>query len=92
LAGPDSPPSRRLPNSVAAIYITLTTDTTAGLPAYQHVQADALLTGGEASFEVDVASSVTLSGRLDGVRATNQRPTPPPLTAARIKKASAEFH
>ncbi|MEO8577867.1 MAG: TonB-dependent receptor, partial [Gemmatimonadales bacterium] len=70
------------------VYITPTTQTIDGLRVFRHLQADALLTGAEASAEVEAAHNLLLRARHDFVRGTLRDNDaslplmPPPRTAA----------
>src|SRR5881296_1942479 len=80
------------------IYITPTdsfvpTPPADSLRVYRYEQADALLTGGEASLEVELGSALTVHTRADAVRGTNRatgQPLPlvPPVRGA----LGAELH
>ncbi|HET7378956.1 MAG TPA: TonB-dependent receptor [Gaiellales bacterium] len=66
------------------IYIAPTGTTQNSLPVYRYQQADAVLTGGEASLEVAAATALVLSARVDyvrGERELDKQPLPqiPPL-------------
>lgn len=66
------------------IYIAPTGTTQDSLPVYRYQQADAVLTGGEASLEVAAGKALVLSARVDyvrGERQSDQQPLPqiPPL-------------
>ena len=75
------------------IYITPTSEFNGGLRVYRHLQADALMTGGEMSAQVEVIPNVLLRARHDYVRGTNEETgnplplMPPPRTAF-----GAEYH
>lgn len=64
------------------IYLNPTGATQDSLPVYAYVQANAVLTGGEAGVELEAAPGVTLSARGDWVRAARTDGTPLPLTPA----------
>lgn len=81
-------------NSVSDfVYITPTNEFRDNLRVFRHLQADALLTGGEVSAQVEAAHNLLLRGRHDFVRGTNEESDnplplmPPPRTAA-----GAEYH
>lgn len=66
------------------IYIAPTGTTQDSFPVYHYQQADAVLTGGEASLEVAAATALVLSARVDyvrGERELDKQPLPqiPPL-------------
>ena len=76
------------------IYIAPTFTTQGGLPVYQYLQADALLTGAEGELDVEVARGLVLSARGDAVRGTNttaDEPLPliaPPRAALGVRHQS----
>ena len=75
------------------IYISPTTAENSGLRVFRYLQADARLTGGEASGEVNATHALTLRGRADYVRGTNREngealPLIPPVTL----EGGAELH
>jgi len=59
------------------VYLTPTNEMIQGLRVFRHRQADALLTGGEISAEVEVAKPVTIRARHDFVRGTNEEADEP---------------
>ena len=64
-----------------------------GYPVFEYRQAEALLTGGELSLEADATPWLTLSGRGDMVRGTNEtRDEPLPLMPPLRVVAGAEVH
>jgi iron complex outermembrane recepter protein len=64
------------------VFLAPTTELNQGLKVFRHRQADALLTGGEISGEVEVAPALTLRARHDFVRGTNKLTAEPlPLMA-----------
>ena len=75
-------------NAIARyVFITPTGQFQDSLRVYRYDQADALLTGGEASLEAEVLSPLAVRVRLDAVRGTNREtreplPLVPPLRAA----------
>ena len=86
-------------NAVARfIYITPTDSLvfltpTDSLPVYRYRQADALLLGGEATVDVQVAAPLTLHARADAIRATNQETNEPlPLIPPARGALGAELH
>src|SRR5213083_2274805 len=86
-------------NAVARfIYITPTGSfafltPTDSLPVYRYRQADALLLGGEAAAEVEVAAPLTLRARADAVRGTNRATNEPlPLVPPARAALGAELH
>ncbi len=75
------------------VYLTPTNQTQQGLRVFRHVQADALLTGGEGSIEVVAAPQLLLRGRFDLVRGTNRATDEPlPLMAPKRGAVGAEYH
>lgn len=75
------------------LYIQPTDRTVDGYQVFEYRQADALLTGGEASLEIDAAPWLTLTGKGDYVRGTNEtRDEPLPLMPPRRIVAGAEVH
>ena len=74
------------------IYLAPTPEMNQGLRVFRHRQADALLTGGEISAEIEVAPSLTISGRHDLVRGTNRETDEPlPLMAPARSAFGADF-
>jgi len=74
------------------VYLTPTADFRQGLRVFRHQQADALLTGGELSAELQVARPLTLRARHDFVRGTNDLTGEPlPLMPPRRSAAGADF-
>ena len=80
------------------IYITPTdsfvpTPPADSLRVYRYEQADALLTGGEASLEVELGSALTVHTRTDAVRGTNRATGQPlPLVPPGRGALGAELH
>jgi iron complex outermembrane recepter protein len=75
------------------IFVTPTNQTQNGLRVYRYEQADATLVGGEASAEAQVASALTVRGRYDVVKATNDETDEPlPLIPPRSGAVEAELH
>ena len=74
------------------VYLAPTFEQLQNLRLFRHQQADALLTGGEISAEVEVAKPVTLRARHDFVRGTNQNTHEPlPLMAPARTAGGADF-
>jgi iron complex outermembrane recepter protein len=74
------------------VFLTPTTELNQGLRVFRHRQADALLTGGEISAEVEVAKPVTIRARHDFVRGTNEETDEPlPLMAPARTAFGADF-
>jgi outer membrane receptor protein involved in Fe transport len=74
------------------IYLAPTSQTINGLQVFRHLQADALLTGGEVSAEVELVPQVTIRGRHDFVRGTNEDTDEPlPLMAPRRTAGGIDF-
>lgn len=74
------------------VYLTPTNELNQGLRVFRHQQADALLTGGEISAEVEVAKPVTIRARYDFVRGTNEETDQPlPLMAPARTAFGADF-
>jgi outer membrane receptor protein involved in Fe transport len=74
------------------VYLTPTTEFLQGFRVFRHRQADALLTGGEISAEVEVAKPLTLRARHDFVRGTNDDSDEPlPLMAPARTAFGADF-
>ena len=75
------------------LFIQPTNQTRDGYQVFDYEQADALLTGAEASLEIDAAPWLTLSGKGDYVRGTNQALDEPlPLMPPRRAVVGAEIH
>jgi len=77
------------------LYIAPTgqTDSASSLPIYRYQQAQALLLGAEAGVEVVATSFLTLRGRLDAVRGTNEDVGGPlPLVPPPRADVGAEWH
>jgi outer membrane receptor protein involved in Fe transport len=75
------------------VYLTPTSGQIAGLQVFRHLQADALLTGGEASVQIAATPQVLLKGRYDLVRGTiRDTDTPLPLMPPQRGAAGAEYH
>jgi outer membrane receptor protein involved in Fe transport len=75
------------------IYITPTSQFINGLRVFRHVHGDAVLAGGEAAAEVEVASGLLLRTRHDFVRGTNEDTDDPlPLMPAPRTAGGAEYH
>jgi iron complex outermembrane receptor protein len=75
------------------VYLTPTNTTQGGLRVYRHLQADALLTGGEGAIQVAATPQLLLKGRYDLVRGTNRELDEPlPLMAPQRGSAGAEYH
>lgn len=75
------------------LFIQPTDRTKNGYRVFDYAQADALLEGAEGSVEVDAAPWLTLSGRGDYVRGTNDTLDEPlPLVPARRIVFGAELH
>ena len=75
------------------VYLTPTNATQGGLRVYRHLQADALLTGGEGAIQVAATPQLLLKGRYDLVRGTNRELDEPlPLMAPQRGSAGAEYH
>lgn len=74
------------------IYLAPTLEMNQGLRVFRHQQADALLTGGEASAEVELAPSISVRARHDFVRGTNKETGEPlPLMAPARTAVGADF-
>ena len=74
------------------IYLAPTPEMNQGLRVFRHLQADALLTGGEASAEVELAPSFSVRARHDFVRGTNKETDEPlPLMAPARTAVGADF-
>jgi outer membrane receptor protein involved in Fe transport len=74
------------------VYLAPTTEFLQGFRVFRHRQADALLTGGEISAEVEVARPVTIRARHDFVRGTNEETHEPlPLMAPARTAFGADF-
>ncbi|HEY3258036.1 MAG TPA: TonB-dependent receptor, partial [Gemmatimonadaceae bacterium] len=74
------------------IYLAPTAELNQGLRVFRHRQADALLSGGEVSAEVEVARPVTIRARHDFVRGTNhQTHQPLPLMAPARSAIGMDF-
>ena len=74
------------------VYLAPTTELNQGLRVFRHRQADALLTGGEVSAEVEVARPVTIRARHDFVRGTNRQTDQPlPLMAPARSAVGMDF-
>jgi len=74
------------------IYLAPTLELNQGLRVFRHQQADALLTGGEASAEVELAPSISVRARHDFVRGTNKETDDPlPLMAPARTAVGADF-
>jgi iron complex outermembrane receptor protein len=74
------------------IYLTPTPEMNQGLRVFRHQQADALLTGGEASAEVELAPQFSVRARHDFVRGTNKETDQPlPLMAPARTAVGADF-
>jgi len=75
------------------VYITPTAGFRDQLRVYRHEQADARLTGAEASVQVEAARGLLLRGRHDFVRGTNRDSGQPlPLIPPRRTSGGAEYH
>jgi len=75
------------------LFIQPTDRTVDGFQVFEYRQAEALLTGGEASLEVDAAPWLTLTGKGDYVRGTNEtRDEPLPLMPPRRLVFGGEVH
>jgi len=75
------------------VYLTPTNTAQGGLRVYRHLQADALLTGGEGAIQVAATPQLLLKGRYDLVRGTNRELDEPlPLMAPQRGSAGAEYH
>jgi iron complex outermembrane receptor protein len=75
------------------IYITPTSEFNGGLRVYRHLQADALMTGGEVSAQAEVIPNVLLRARYDFVRGTNRETNDPlPLMPPPRAAFGAEYH
>ncbi len=75
------------------LFIQPTDRTMDGYQVFDYEQADAVLAGGEASLELDAAPWLTLSGKGDYVRGTNDtRDEPLPLMPPRRAVFGAEVH
>ena len=75
------------------VYLTPTNATQGGLRVYRHVQADALLTGGEAAIQFAATPDFLLKGRYDLVRGTNRDLDQPlPLMPPQRGAAGGEYH
>ncbi|MGD8278985.1 MAG: TonB-dependent receptor [Gemmatimonadota bacterium] len=75
------------------IFATPTTQFQDGLRMYRYGQADATLVGGEASVEFVPTDALSLRGRYDVVKATNEETDEPlPLIPARSGSVEAEVH
>ena len=74
------------------IFLTPTAEMNQGLRVFRHEQADALLTGGEVSAEVEVVPSLSIRGRHDFVRGTNKDTDQPlPLMAPARSAFGVDF-
>ncbi len=74
------------------IYLAPTLVMNQGLRVFRHLQADALLTGGEASAEVELAPSFSVRARHDFVRGTNKETDEPlPLMAPARTAIGGDF-
>jgi outer membrane receptor protein involved in Fe transport len=74
------------------IYLAPTSQTINGLQVFRHLQADARLTGGEVSAEVELVPQVTIRGRHDFVRGTNEDTDEPlPLMAPHRTAGGIDF-
>jgi outer membrane receptor protein involved in Fe transport len=74
------------------VYLTPTSEFRQGLRVFRHQQADALLTGGELSAEIQVAPALTVRARHDFVRGTNDLTGEPlPLMPPPRSAAGADF-
>jgi Outer membrane receptor proteins, mostly Fe transport len=75
------------------VYLTPTNTMQGGLRVYRHLQANALLTGGEGAVQVAATPQLLLKGRYDLVRGTNRDLDEPlPLMAPQRGSAGAEYH
>jgi outer membrane receptor protein involved in Fe transport len=75
------------------IYLAPTAETRQGLQVFRHRHAGALLTGGEASAEFQVAKPVTLKARYDFVHGTNRDLDEPlPLMPPARIAGGVDFH
>ncbi len=75
------------------IYITPTTEVNGGLKVFRHLQADAVLTGGEGTVQVAATPQLLLRGRYDLVRGTNRNLDQPlPLMPPQRGSVGAEYH
>lgn len=75
------------------VYVTPTNSQQAGLRVYRHLQADALLTGGEVALQIAATPQVLLKGRYDFVRGTNKDLGQPlPLMPPKRGAVGAEYH
>jgi iron complex outermembrane receptor protein len=75
------------------IYLSPTAELNQGLQVFRHQQADALLTGGEASAELEIARPLTIRARHDFVRGTNKGTDEPlPLMAPARSAVGVDFH
>lgn len=75
------------------VYLTPTNTTQGGLRVYRHLQADALLTGGEGAIQIAATPDLLLRGRYDLVRGTNRDLDQPlPLMPPQRGSAGAEYH
>jgi iron complex outermembrane recepter protein len=74
------------------VYLAPTAELNQGLRVFRHRQADALLTGGEISAEVEIARPLTIRARHDFVRGTNDDTSEPlPLMAPARTAAGVDF-
>ncbi len=75
------------------VYLTPTNTQQGGLRVYRHLQADALLSGGEGAVQIAATPHLLLKGRYDLVRGTNRDLDEPlPLMAPQRGAAGAEYH
>lgn len=75
------------------IYVTPTNDEIDGLRVYRYLQDDATLAGAELAVEVDATQSLTLRGRFDSAKGTNDATDEPlPLIPARMGAVGADLH
>jgi outer membrane receptor protein involved in Fe transport len=75
------------------VYLTPTVEQLQGLRVFRHIQADALLTGGEGSLELAVTPQFLVRGRYDLVRGTNRELGQPlPLMAPTRATGGLEYH
>jgi outer membrane receptor protein involved in Fe transport len=74
------------------VYLTPTNTFVGGLRVYRHLQADALLTGGEGAIQVAATPDFLLKGRYDLVRGTNRDLDEPlPLMPPQRGSVGAEY-
>jgi outer membrane receptor protein involved in Fe transport len=74
-------------------FISPTNETQDGLRVYRYGQGDATLVGGETSASIDATDILTLRGRFDAVRGTNETTDDPlPLMPPHREAIGVELH